>query len=137
MLWDNIYKPYCASTAVAAFWRQHALKTWQNISRLPIIKDDTIHFPLVLQLKASNSIFCRVHRYVGQFMNLGLAQVISSAEMRAENNTFVLISWNYVSIHIIAPKRKLTFIHMAFVDLVNEYGPLWQEEIIIFTNITK
>lgn len=70
-------------------------------------------------------------------MNLGLAQVISSAEMRAENNTFVLISWNYVSIHIIAPKRKLTFIHMAFVDLVNEYGPLWQEEIIIFTNITK
>ena len=57
MLWDNIYKSYCASTAVAAFWRQHALKTCQNISRLLIIKDDTIHLPLVLQLKASNSIF--------------------------------------------------------------------------------
>lgn len=43
MLWDNIYKPYCASTAVAAFWRQHALKTWQNVSFLTIIKDNEIH----------------------------------------------------------------------------------------------
>lgn len=76
MLWDNIYKPYCASTAAAAFWRQRALKTWQNISFLTIIKDNKIHLPLVLQPKASNNIFLSqwFHRYTGQLMSLELAQ---------------------------------------------------------------
>ena len=88
---------YCASTAVAAFWRQHALKTWQNVSFLTIIKDNEIHLPLVLQLKASNSFF--VNDFIDTLGNewMNESGAMQAYKMCDDPN-------NLVSIHVIVTK---------------------------------
>lgn len=112
MLWDNIYKPSCASTAVAAFWRQHALKTWQNISFLTIIRDNKIHLPLVLQLKASNSIFSKMSSTHWEINNAGACKSEKPAVHLGKNpswkNTWSSkhIMKSGISIHVISPQRK-------------------------------
>lgn len=90
--------------------------------------------PLSLLLKTTKLIFlshCSWRQniafffcwYTGQFMNLELAQMKSlqftlakmQPQKRIHDQNIRLLK-SRISIHVIAPKRKVTIIHMVFVD---------------------